>query len=57
MNHQHEILHPASRPAALDLAAAYSELQDLLLDAPDVAGFLQQLAELSAALVPGPRAG
>jgi GAF domain-containing protein len=37
---------------ALDLAAAYSELQNLLLDGPDVTGFLQQLATLSAALVP-----
>jgi GAF domain-containing protein len=37
---------------ALDLADAYSELQNLLLDGPDVAGFLQQLATLSAALIP-----
>jgi GAF domain-containing protein len=37
---------------ALDLAAAYSELQNLLLDGPHVTGFLDQLATLSAALVP-----
>jgi GAF domain-containing protein len=42
---------PEGQPA-LDLAGAYSELQNLLLDGPDVTGFLQQLATLSAALVP-----
>lgn len=46
MNHEPEVL------PALDLAAAYSELQNLLLDGPDVTGFLQQLATLSAALIP-----
>ena len=40
------------RRPALDLAAACSELQNLVLDGPDVAAFLQQLATLSAALVP-----
>jgi len=35
------------------LSAAYTELQNLLLDGPDVADFLHQLATLSAALVPG----
>jgi GAF domain-containing protein len=51
VNHEPEGRHPATRLAAPDLTAANSELQNLL-DRPDVVGFLQQLAALSAALVP-----
>ncbi len=40
------------RPPSPDLAAAYGELQNLLLDGPNVTDFLQQLAVLSAALIP-----
>jgi len=49
-----------SRPDAdkpLRLAAAYSELQQLLLAGPDVADFLDQLARLSVELVPGSSCG
>jgi GAF domain-containing protein len=42
---------------ALDLAAAYAELQHLILDGPDVTDFLQQLAALAAAIVPGTHCG
>lgn len=41
----------------LDLAAAYAELQNLILDGPDVTGFLQQLATLASAIVPGTHCG
>ncbi len=52
MNHQPEGQHPATRLAAPNLTAVPSERQNLLLHWPDVVGFLQQLAALSAALVP-----
>jgi GAF domain len=51
VNHEPESQHPATRLGASNLTAAHSELQNLL-DWPDVVGFLQQLAALSAALVP-----
>jgi putative methionine-R-sulfoxide reductase with GAF domain len=51
VNHQPEG-HFWTRLEASDLTAAYSDLQDLLRDCPDVVGFLQQFAALSAALVP-----
>lgn len=41
----------------LDLAAAYAELQNLILDGPDVTDFLHQLAVLAAAIVPGTHCG
>ena len=41
----------------LELAAAYSELQNLLLESPDVTNFLDELARLSAALVAGSSCG
>ena len=41
----------------LDLAAAYTEVQNLILDGPDVTGFLQQLTALAAAIVPGTHCG
>jgi GAF domain-containing protein len=37
----------------LDLAAAFAELQNLLLDGPDVTEFLHELALLASATVPG----
>jgi GAF domain-containing protein len=52
VSHEPEGQHPATRLAASNPTAAHSELQNLLLDRPDVVGFLQQLATLSAALVP-----
>ncbi len=52
MSHQAGDKYAAVRQPALDLAAAYVELQNLVLDGPDVAAFPQQLATLSAALVP-----
>ena len=52
VNHEPEGRHPATGLAAPDPTAAHSELQNLLLDRPDVVGFLHQLAALSAALVP-----
>jgi GAF domain-containing protein len=42
---------PEGQPSP-DLTAAYTELQNLLLDGPNVTGFLQQLATLAAALIP-----
>ena len=44
--------HQSTRPDASNLTAAYSGLQDLLRDCPDVVGFLEQFAALSADLVP-----
>ena len=41
----------------LDLAAAYAELQNLILDRPDVNDFLHQLATLAAAVVPDTHCG
>src|SRR5712691_2245092 len=52
VSHQAGDNPPAVRRPALDLAAAYSELHNLVLAGPDVAAFLRQLATLSAALVP-----
>lgn len=52
VSHESEDQHTAVRPPPLDLAAAYSELQNLLLDEPNVTDFLKHLATLSAALVP-----
>ncbi len=52
VSHQAGDKYAAVRQPALDLAAAYVELQNLVLDGPDVAAFPQQLATLSAALVP-----
>ncbi len=51
---------PAVEPAPSDeisLAAAYGQLQSLLLETDDVAGFLEQLAVLSAAVVPAAACG
>lgn len=47
----------AQEQAALGLADAYAELQNLLLDSPDVAEFLQQLAVVAASLVPDTSCG
>lgn len=47
---------PGERPP-LDLATAYAELQNLVLDGPDVAHFLQELSVLAAAIVPGTHCG
>ena len=44
--------HQSTRRDASNLTTAYSGLQDLLRDCPDVVGFLQQFAALSADLVP-----
>ena len=41
----------------LDLATAYAELHNLILDGPDVVDFLHGLAGLAAAIVPGTRCG
>lgn len=41
----------------LDLAAAYAELQSLLIERPDVTRFMQQLAALAATVVPGASCG
>lgn len=41
----------------LELADAYSELHNLILDGPDVTDFLRQLAALAAAIVPGTHCG
>lgn len=41
----------------LDLAAAHVERQSLILDGPDVADFLYELAVLAAAIVPGTHCG
>jgi GAF domain-containing protein len=43
--------------APLDLAAAYAELQNLILDGPDVTDFLHQLALLASSIVPGTHCG
>lgn len=48
---------PPDRSAPLDLAAAYAELQNLVLDSPDVTDFLHQLAVLAAAVVPETHCG
>lgn len=41
----------------LGLADAYAELQNLILDGPDVTGFLNQLVTLATAIVPGAHCG
>ena len=41
----------------LDLAAAYAEVQNLILDGPDVTDFLHQLTVLAAAIVPATHCG
>lgn len=41
----------------LDLAAAYAELQNLILDGPDVTDFLHQLTVLASAIGPGTHCG
>jgi GAF domain-containing protein len=51
---------PAPDPTQSDevtLAAAYGQLQSLLLESDDVAGFLEQLEVLSAAVVPATACG
>jgi GAF domain-containing protein len=48
---------PAGGPEPLDLATAYAELHNLVLDGPDVAEFLHELAVLAAAIVPGSHCG
>lgn len=42
---------PADGPVLRDLASAYGELQNLLIDTPDVNGFLRDLAGLAVALI------
>lgn len=49
--------NPSDPSAPLDLAAAYAELQNLVLDSPDINDFLHQLAELAATVVPGTHCG
>ena len=44
-------------PGPLGLADAYAELQNLILDRPDVTEFLHQLALLASAIVPGTHCG
>jgi transcriptional regulator with GAF, ATPase, and Fis domain len=49
--------HPASEPAGgagerMELAAAYGELQNLLLEGSDITAFLEQAVSLAAAVVP-----
>lgn len=44
-------------PEPIEPAAAYAELQHLILDGPDVTDFLQQLAALASAIVPGTHCG
>lgn len=46
-----------ARNEPLDLSAAYAELQNLILDGPDVTDFLHQLAVLASAIVPGTHCG
>jgi GAF domain-containing protein len=48
---------PPRSPEPLDLAAAYAELNNLILGSPDVADFLRQLASLAAAVVPETHCG
>jgi GAF domain-containing protein len=50
-------LTPPPPHEPIDLAAAYAELQSLVLDSPDVTDFLQQLAALASAIVPGTHCG
>lgn len=47
----------ATRPKPLDLADIYAELQNLILDGPDVTDFLHQLATLASAIMPGTHCG
>lgn len=44
-------------PVTRDLAAAYSELQNLMIDRPDVAEFLQQAALLASTVLPDTSCG
>lgn len=46
-----------AHPEPLDLAAAYAELQNLILDGPDVTDFLDELTVVAAAIVPGTHCG
>ena len=46
-----------ARPEPLGLADSDAELQNLILDGPDVADFLHQLALLASAIVPGTHCG
>jgi GAF domain-containing protein len=46
-----DIAPPADDPAVPDLASAYGELQNLLIDTPDVNNFLRDLAGLAVALI------
>jgi GAF domain-containing protein len=48
---------PPPRQEPLDLSTAYAELQNLVLDGPDVTEFLHQLAVLASAIVPGTHCG
>jgi GAF domain-containing protein len=57
MNKPHTDGPPSGDSEPLDLAAAYAELQNLILDGPDVTSFLQDLAVLAAAIVPGTHCG
>lgn len=41
----------------IELATAYGELQNLILEGPDVIEFLQQLSVLASAIVPGTHCG
>ncbi|QIK75973.1 GAF and ANTAR domain-containing protein [Nocardioides piscis] len=45
------------RPEPLDLTAAYAELQNLILDGPDVSDFLHELTVLASSIVPGTHCG
>ena len=58
MSEQPEKLRPdAEGSGAVDLTAAYAELQNLMLESDGVTGFLGQLAVLSAAVVPASACG
>ena len=48
---------PSGQQGPHDLASSSAELQNRLLDRPEVTEFLQTLAVLSAALVPGTHCG
>ncbi len=48
-----EFPESTSGDAVSDLAAAYAELQNLLLESPEITNFLGQVASLAVAVVPG----
>jgi len=57
VDHNHSDPTTRGHQEPLDLAAAYTELQNLILDGPDVTDFLHQLAVLASAIVPATHCG